>query len=508
MRTSVWILGDQLTLSHPGLKAHGRARTVVVMIESLPRAGIHPWHKQKLVFVWSAMRHFARELEGLGYGVDYYEMQADLVSPIRTHLQKWQPDRLLLMETAEYGRTASLRRVAASLGARVEIVANDMFLSDRDAFAGWAADRKSLTMEPFYRDMRREMGLLMTKDGPVSGTWNLDAQNRQTPAAGVAFPAVPRYAPDAVTASVIDEVTAHFPENIGSAECFAWPVTRSHAEEFLEDFLDKRLDCFGPYEDAMVAGERALCHSLLSPLLNVGLLEPLDICRRAVARYEEGAARLNSVEGFVRQVIGWREFLYQVYHLKMPAYRESNALGADLPLPAFYWDGKTSMRCVGEAVKTVLAHGTNHHIQRLMVTGNFALIAGADPQAVNAWYYLAYVDAYDWVVTPNVIGMALFADGGIVATKPYAASANYIHKMSDYCAGCGYDHRTAAESDSCPFNALYWDFLARNEARLRAMAPRMNLMLAALARRPEVEMQAIRRRAAELRAQLQLGERL
>lgn len=508
MTTSVWILGDQLTLSHPGLQGNGKAQTVVLMVESLPRAGMHPWNKQKLALVWSAMRHFAQELEDLGYDVDYYRMQDNLTSPLRTHLRRWEPERLVLMETAESGRTGPLRRVAASLGVRVDVLPNSMFLSDRDGFAEWAADRKSLVMEPFYHKMRRKTGLLMTPEGPVSGTWNLDAQNRQTPELGTAFPAVPHYSPDAMTQSVMDEVASRFPENFGSLDDFTWPVARADAEDFLEDFLDNRLDCFGPYEDAMVSGERALCHSLLSPLLNVGLLDPLDVCQRAAARYEDGAVRLNSVEGFVRQIVGWREFLYQVYHLKMPAYRDGNSLEADLPLPAFYWDGDTDMRCIAEAVTTLLRYGINHHIQRLMVTGNFALIAGVDPQAVNAWYYLGYADAYDWVVTPNVIGMALFADGGVVATKPYAASANYIHKMSDYCSDCAYNHRTAAEGDSCPFNALYWDFLARNEARLRELAPRMGLMLAALDRRPEDEMAAIRHRAADLRERLSASGRL
>lgn len=252
-------------------------------------------------------------------------------------------------------------------------------------------------------------------------------------------------------------------------------------------------------------GERALYHSLISPLLNIGLLDPLDVCRRAERRYLGGQARLNSVEGFIRQIIGWREFVYQVYHLKMPSYRESNFLEADLPLPEFYWTAETRMLCVRDAVSSLRRWGINHHIQRLMVTGNFALIAGIDPQAVNDWYWLAYADAYDWVVTPNVLGLALFADGGIVATKPYAASANYLNKMGDCCASCAYDARDAEGDRACPFNALYWDFLARNRRRL-AKNPRMSLILGLLAKRGTAGLRATLSTAARIRDRLRAGE--
>lgn len=507
MKTSAWILGDQLTFEHPALHAQRRADTVVVMIESLPRAEARPWHRQKLVLVWSAMRHFASELRDRGYEVDYYRLQSGLRTPLKEHLRRAQSNRLLLMETAEYGRAGSLASLAASVGAKVQVLDNMMFISDREAFAMWAEGRKQLVMESFYHDMRRKTGFLMDDDQPVGGQWNLDRENRQVPPEDVVFPPVPTYDPDSVTSSVLDEVRERFPKGFGKLRGFRWPVTAEQAEAFFLDFLTERLDCFGPYEDAMVVGQRALCHSLLSPLLNIGLLSPREVCRQVAERYESGAARLNSVEGFVRQVIGWREFVYQVYHRFMPDYRASNVFGADIPLPAFYWDGDTQMRCVAEAVATLQEHGMNHHIQRLMITGNFALIAGVDPQAVNAWYYLAYVDAYDWVVTPNVLGMALFADGGVLATKPYAASANYINKMSDYCPKCAYDHRAATGSDSCPFNALYWDFLARHEDQLRELAPRMNLMLAALNRRPKDNLDAILQRADELRAGLRRGDR-
>jgi deoxyribodipyrimidine photolyase-related protein len=293
-------------------------------------------------------------------------------------------------------------------------------------------------------------------------------------------------------------------ELFGELRPFTWPVTHEEASEFFVDFLDKRLDCFGPYEDAIVERSRVLCHSLISPLLNVGLLDPLDVCRQVEARYQAGEVRINSAEGFIRQILGWREFVYQIYHHLMPDYLASNVFDADLALPAFYWTGDTSMRCVAEAVRNVRAYGINHHIQRLMITGNLALLLGVDPQAVNRWYMSAYVDAYEWVVTPNVLGLALFADGGMIATKPYAASANYINKMSDHCVHCDYDHKESIGTDACPFNALYWDFLARNVSILHNV-PRMGLMLSLLGRKDADELRAIRRRADVLIDGIQAG---
>jgi deoxyribodipyrimidine photolyase-related protein len=304
-------------------------------------------------------------------------------------------------------------------------------------------------------------------------------------------------------ALVEQEFAGHFGE-LGS---FWLPVSRTDATAFFEDFLDHRLDLFGPYEDAIVAGERAMYHSLLSSLLNVGLLEPLELCRRAETRYRQGQARLNSVEGFIRQIIGWREFVYQVYQLNMPGYLEANHFEADLPLPDFYWTAETDMFCVADAVKSLRQYGVNHHIQRLMVTGNLALIAGLDPRAVNEWYWLAYTDAYEWVVSPNVLGLSLYADGGLLASKPYAASANYINKMSNCCPQCLYNHRQVVGEQACPFNALYWDFLARNYDRLQ-QNPRMNLVMANLDRRDPADMEQIRNRAEKIRKRLRLGQRV
>ncbi len=506
-KTTIWVLGDQLSTSISALQGLSPSDCVVLMIESLSCGRRLPYHKQKLVLVWAAMRHFAQELGELGYTVDYYEAQPHIRPALEAHLSRYRPGRVRLMETAEYGRAARLAGLLQAYGLETEVSPNTMFLSDRSEFARYARRKKSLLLATFYRDMRRKTGLLMDGGKPEGGQWNYDRLNRQRAQSGHRFPGIPRFEPNAITRSVIELVRREYPAHFGELEGFCLPVSRRDAEQFFEDFLDHRLDLFGPYEDAIVAGERALYHSLISPLLNIGLLDPLDVCSRAEARYYMGKARLNSVEGFIRQIIGWREFVYQVYHLKMPEYARTNYFDADLPLPDFYWSGDTDMFCIADAVGNLRRYGLNHHIQRLMITGTFALIAGIDPQAVNAWYWLAYTDAYEWVVTPNVLGLALYADGGLIATKPYVASANYINRMSDCCQGCRYNYRQTVGGNACPFNALYWDFLARNHEKLKRN-PRMNLMLAMLDRRSMVEMEAIRAHAAEIRKKLREGARI
>ncbi len=505
MPLTAWILGDQLSLTGAALAAIDKDRDVVLMIESLGRARRRPYHWQKLVFVWSAMRHFAEELEGQGYTVDYHRWQPGAAPALQAHLDRHHPSRLYLMDTAEHGRAAALSALAKRLGAAIEVTPNNLFLSDRAAFQEWALGKKTLIMETFYRRMRRQTGLLMDGNDPEGGAWNFDKENRERPPAGHDFPTIPRYEPDAITRGVIDYVNAEFAGHFGEPGDFAWPVTRADAAAFAADFLARRLDLFGPYEDAIVVGERALYHSLLSPLINVGLLDPLALCRQAEQRYYAGQARLNSVEGFIRQLIGWREFVYQVYHLAMPGYPARNFLDADIALPDFYWTADTRMRCVADAVSNLRRTGVNHHIQRLMITGNFALLAGISPQAVNDWYWFAYLDAYEWVVTPNVIGMALYADGGLLATKPYAASANYINKMGDACGDCYFNHRQTTGERACPFNSLYWDFIDRHAERL-AENPRMNLILAQHRRKKDLP--AIRARAAEIRRRLRDGDDL
>ncbi|MGQ9501235.1 MAG: cryptochrome/photolyase family protein [Anaerolineae bacterium] len=502
--TTVWVLGDQLSTSNSALAGLTPDKCVVLMIESLSLARRRPYHKQKLVLVWSAMRHRAADLRARGYAVDYYAAQLATLPALRAHLATYQPARLRVMDTAEHGRAERLAALVRGLGYPAEVTPNNAFVVERAWFDDYARRRRVVRLEQFYRQVRRQTGLLMDGDRPVGGKWSYDRLNRQPLPPGLAAPPPPHCPPDAITREVMALVRREFPHHFGEVDTFGWPVTRADAERWLEDFLDQRLDLFGPYEDAMRSGDATLFHSQLSPLLNLGLLAPLDVCQRAEDRYRRGKARLNSVEGFVRQIIGWREFVAQVYHRHMPGYLGCNELAADLPLPAFYWTAETRMRCVADAVSAVRRRGINHHIQRLMITGNLALLAGIDPQAVNEWYWFAYVDAYEWVVTPNVLGLALYADGGLIASKPYAAAAAYIHRMSNYCAGCAYDHRRTVGEEACPFNALYWDFLARNEARLRAN-PRLALALAALRRRDAALQAATQARAAQIRQALRSG---
>lgn len=505
MAETVWIQEDQLTLKHAALKA-AEDDCVVLMVESRDWATRLPHHKQKLVVVWSAMRRFADELRQRGYRVDYRKNVTD-AEALAGHIEEFDPSRIVLMEAAEYGIAEERASRVFEHKIDADIVPNDMFLSDRGEFETWSKKRKTLRMEDFYRGMRRRTGLLMDVGDPVGGEWNYDKHNRETPAADQEFPTVPRFEPDAETAALIRFVQEEFPDHFGDCDDFRWPVTRQDAETLAVDFLDNRLDLFGPYQDAIVSGEPFLYHSLLSPLVNIGLIDPLWLCREAEKRYREGKARLNSVEGFIRQIIGWREFVYQVYRLKMPDYIDRNFFDADLDLPSFYWDAETDMRCVSEAVSSLRKNGINHHIQRLMITGNFALIAGINPQQVNEWYWLGYADAWEWVVTPNVIGMSLFADGGVVASKPYAASSNYINKMSDCCGGCSYDRKQTIGETACPFNSLYWDFIDRNQDAFNNN-PRMSLVLRNWRKRDPQKAGAIREQAASIREKLRSGARL
>lgn len=505
--TTVWLLGDQIMPHHSALESVTPDTAVILMIESQARARQLPYHKQKLVLMWSAMRHFAEELRAQGYTVDYYEAQPNLKTALARHICTYSPQRVRLMQANEYGADARLAALVEAHHVTCESMPTRMFLSRREDFKRLAEGKKTLVMETFYRHMRRQTGLLMNGRQPEGGKWNYDRQNRQRPPRDHRFPAIPHFPPDAITPAVIELVTREFPDHFGDLDTWWLRVTRRDADRFVDDFLTHRLDLFGPYEDAIVWGQRALYHSLLSPLLNLGLVDPLDVCQRAEARYHDSSARRQSVEGFIRQIIGWREFIYQVYHRLMLAYADRNHFAADLPLPAFYWTGDTDMTCIADAVTTLHQYGLNHHIQRLMVTGNVALLAGIDPQAVNDWYWLAYVDAYGWVVTPNVFCMTLYADGGILATKPYAASANYINKMSDCCSSCHYDPRQTTGETACPFNVLYWDFLDRNADALRQL-PRMNLVMGLLDKRDADTMEAIRLQAGQIKSTLRTGGRL
>jgi deoxyribodipyrimidine photolyase-related protein len=500
--TTVWITGDQCTLRHTALAAADRSRTIVLMIESIERARLQRYHQRKLVLIYAAMRHFAEALRSDGWTVDYHHEAATFAGAFAAHVERHRPARVVAMEQSEWGASDALAGIAAGHGLALELTPHANFLSvaaDFDTLL--ARDDGRVTMERFYRAMRRKTGLLMDGDEPAGGVWNYDADNRKPPARGLRFPAVPRFAPDATTSAVIAMVERHFGENPGEIGAFALAVTRADALAALDAFVHDRLPTFGTWQDAMLRGNREMSHAHLAYAINVGLLHPLEVAERAELAYRTGAAPLASVEGFVRQIIGWREYIWRVYWKRMPAYRERNALAATLPLPAFFDDGETHMACLAEVLAAVRETGYAHHIQRLMILGNFALIAGLEPVATNDWFWSMFIDAYDWVMVPNVIGMALHADGGDVGTKPYAAGANYINRMSDYCGGCRYDPKRAVGEDACPFNALYWDFIDRHAARF-ARNPRMAVIVRSWQKRDAAGAAAIRARAADVRARL------
>ncbi|GLR69003.1 deoxyribodipyrimidine photo-lyase [Acidocella aquatica] len=451
------VLGDQLSMDISALKGLDRAADIVLMMEVMEETTYVPHHKQKIVLVLSAMRHFAEELRQIGVLVDYVALDTpdnsgSLSNEIQRAIARHAPDRLVVTEPGEWRVQTMAEGWEALTGLPVEIREDDRFFASRARFAAWARGRKLWRMEHFYHEMRREHEILMEQGGPAGGEWNFDAENRKKLPASTLVPARLRFAPNAVTRTVMALVEQRFGESFGEVEDFGWPVTRQDALRALHDFIAAGLPRFGDYQDAMKAGAPFLFHALLAPALNLGLLSPREVCKEAVAAWRAGAAPLNAVEGFVRQILGWREYVRGVYWRLMPAYENSNALQATRKLPAFYWTGETPMRCLREAVGSTSRYAYSHHIQRLMVTGNFALLAGIAPREIERWYLAVYADAFEWVEMPNTLGMAVFADGGKMASKPYAASGAYIDRMSDFCSGCHYDVKQKTGPDACPFN--------------------------------------------------------
>jgi deoxyribodipyrimidine photolyase-related protein len=468
MTDAALVLRDQLNQEFSYIDQSSQ----IVMIESTEWADKLPHHKKKIVLHFSAMRHFADDLVKAGKNVIYFPMCDDVDNAFLQLQKKDKIETLHVMEPSEWGVLERIKKFAHKHNIKVKVYPNEQFLYQDEKFNF----KKPPLLETFYRYMRKRFDVLMEGKDPVGGTWNFDKENRQKAPDSVKIPHVPKFLPDKITKEVIKDVNARFEKNFGSSDDFEYAVTRKEALEILHHFIEHKLKLFGPYQDAMMTGENVLFHSVLSPYLNINLIRPLEVIQAVETAYKKHKAPLASVEGFIRQVLGWREFVYQVYKANMPEYKKSNFFKYKQPLPYFYWDAKTNMHCMKEAITPVIEEGINHHIQRLMVTGNFALIAGIDPHEVNDWYHFGYMDALDWVVTPNVLGLSLYADGGMIATKPYAASAGYIQKMSNYCKSCPYNPKTAVEDDSCPFNSLYWHFIDAHQAQFKKN-PRMSLMV-------------------------------
>lgn len=509
----VLVLGDQLTPDLPSLRAADPARDVVLMAEVMEEATYVPHHRRKLAFVFSAMRHFAEELQGLGWRVDYVALDdpanaGSLEAEAARALARHEAAGLVAVEAGEWRLLTAMRAWEGRLGRPVKLFPDDRFLCTPQQFAAWAEGRKSLRMEHFYREMRRAHRVLLDDDGaPAGGKWNYDAENRKPASAGLRFPDPLVDAPDAITREVLEMVARRFPQGFGSLDDFRFAVTRDGARAAADRFFSDGLPQFGDYQDAMLSGEKFLFHSVLAQYLNIGLLDPLELCRRAEREWREGRAPLNAVEGYIRQILGWREYVRGIYWLEGPDYVRRNDLRALRELPSFYWTAETDMACVRAVVEQTRDEAYAHHIQRLMVTGLFGLIAGVNPHALHEWYLAVYADAYEWVEAPNVIGMSQFADGGRLASKPYAASGAYIDRMSDHCRGCRYKVAEKSGEDACPFNPLYWDFLLRHRERL-ADNPRISRAYATWDRMSEAKRTASRDSAARLLARLDAGERI
>ncbi len=471
----VLILGDQLTSEITSLQAADRERDVVVMAEVAEEATYVRHHKKKIAFLFSAMRHFAERLRSDGWSVDYRKLDdaqssGSLGGEIARAARQHDVAAVMVTEPGEWRLREEMESWSDALGLPVEVLPDTRFIASHDDFADWAKGRKQLRMEFFYREMRRKTGLLMEGDQPAGGKWNFDAENRKPAKSDLFMPQPAGFKPDQITKEVLKLVSERFGEHFGELEPFWFGVTAAQAEEALEVFIEQALPKFGDFQDAMLSDQRFLYHSILSLYINAGLLDPLAVCRRVETEHHAGRAPLNAVEGFIRQIIGWREFVRGIYWLKMPNYVGENFFNAKRALPDFYWTAETDMACLRAAILQTKEEAYAHHIQRLMVTGNFAMLAGVDPKEVHEWYLMVYADAYEWVELPNTLGMSQFADGGLLGSKPYAASGNYINKMSDYCHNCRYKVQQKTGEAACPFNPLYWHFLERNGDKLRGNA--------------------------------------
>ena len=501
------VLGDQLSFDISALAGLDPARDIVLMMEVTEESTYVPHHKQKIVLILSAMRHFAQQLRSNGVKVDYVKLDApnnsgNLTAEMQRAVKTHAPDRLIATEAGEWRVQVMVESWSALIGKPVEVRADHRFFASHARFAQWTQGRQTWRMEHFYREMRREHAILMEGDQPSGGKWNLDSENRKALPVSMHLPDRRRFVPDETTQEVMALVEKRFGDHFGGLVDFGWPVNRYDALLALEDFIANGLTCFGDYQDAMKSRAPFLFHSLLAPALNLGLLSPLEVCKAAEAAWRSGAAPLNAVEGFVRQILGWREYVRGVYWALMPEYENRNELQATRKLPAFYWDGDTSMRCLREVIGDTARFAYSHHIQRLMVTGNFALLAGISPRDIERWYLAVYADAFEWVEMPNTLGMAVFADGGQMASKPYAASGAYINRMSDFCSGCVYDVKQKTGPKACPFNYLYWAFLIRQKDRL-ANNPRLAMPYRSLAAWPSDRQKAILAEADDFLEKLQ-----
>ncbi|MDG6098468.1 cryptochrome/photolyase family protein [Alteromonas sp. ZYF713] len=498
------VLGDQLSREISSLKECNKSQDTVLLAEVREEATYVKHHKKKIVLLFSAMRHFAKDLTDDGYNVIYRryddeDNQGSLLNEVKQACSQHTFDKVVVTFPGEYRVLKSMQQWQHQLGIPVEICDDDRFIATLEQFSEWAEGRKQWRMEYFYREMRKLTGLLMEGDKPIGGKWNYDQDNRKALPADVSPPKPYTVTPDDITSEVIELVEAEFADHMGDAKDFSYAVTRDEALKVLEQFIDQRFNQFGDYQDAMREGNVWLFHSHLSFYLNCGLLLPMEVMKAAEQAYFDGDAPLNAVEGFIRQILGWREYVRGFYWHCMPELQQENYFNHQRKLPDFYWSGHTNMNCMRQCIGDTKRHAYAHHIQRLMVIGNFSLLAGLSVEEVNEWYLLVYADAFEWVEMPNVSGMILFADGGNLASKPYVASGQYINRMSDYCKNCGYAVSKKTGKNACPFNYLYWDFLIKHRDKL-SKNHRMGLIYKSLDRMSQDTIDAMQEQAEQLLA--------
>ncbi len=468
-----FIFGDQLNRRLVEVAQLDKKNTMILMCEVRQEATYAHHHPKKIALIFAAMRHFAEELRADGFDVEYVKYDdsdnsGSFDGELARMVEKYQLQKISLVEPAEYRVLQKIVSWQKQYSIKFEVLPDVRFLCSQNEFRAWAKDKKQLRLEFFYREMRKKYKILLDRLGkPIGGKWNYDSENRKPPQANMKSLKRISHKKDQITTEVLDLVAREFGKNFGDLLPFHLAINRQQALIEARHFIENLLPIFGDYQDAMVAGEAYLNHSLLSSYINIGLLEPLEICQMAEKSYHQGRAPLNAVEGFIRQILGWREYVRGIYWLSMPQYLENNFLSAKRDLPKLYWGEKTAMFCLAEVVKQTKEHAYSHHIQRLMITGNFALIAGIAPKQVHEWYLGVYADAFEWVELPNTLGMALHADAGLMASKPYAASGKYISRMSNFCESCRFDPEVVVGENACPFNALYWNFMNENEAKLK-----------------------------------------
>jgi len=514
-RKVLLVLGDQLTRQVGPLSTAQPDDFDVLMIESRGILEALPHHAQKLTLVLSAMRHFARELEQDGFHVSYVRHDhpevAAFASGVAWYAKTFAPSSLHLMTPNDHGVLEPIEAACQSMGLDLHVHPNDLWVTPNDLFDQWREGRKTLRLEYFYREARRATGILMEDDGtPAGGQWNYDAENRASPDLSLTPPEVPTFEPDPITSEVQDEIRAHFPHVWGDLEPFGWPVTRKDALATLDAFLRDRFQNFGTYQDAIVIGETTLWHSTLSVPLNLGLLHPREVLDAAVSHAESVRGTpdeipINSLEGFVRQILGWREFMHHVYRTDGAALREANVLEAHAPVPPAFWEAATSLNCLSTTVDQLKRTGYTHHIQRLMILGNIAQLLGVHPKALLEWFTATHVDALDWVMVPNVMAMSQYADGGMLTSKPYAAGANYIHRMSNACASCRFNPKVREGDDACPITDWYWAFIDKHQDRF-ASNQRMRMIVSSWRKRDSEGKARVASRSASSMESLQSGQ--